>query len=166
VTEELLAVGRITRAHGIHGEVTVHPLSEVPARFAADSTLHLEDGRHLTVETVRPHQQRLLVKFREVGDRTEAEQLRGEVLLVPVSETPPIGEDDRFWVHEIVGVEIVTEDGRSLGRVREVQANPANDIWITDDGALVPAVRDVVVGVDLSAGRVTIRALPGLLDED
>jgi 16S rRNA processing protein RimM len=64
-----------------------------------------------------------------------------------------------------VGLEVVTEEGRSLGRIAEVQGNPANDLWVTDSGALIPAVREVVVGVDLEAGRVTIRELPGLLED-
>lgn len=162
---ELLAVGRITRAHGIRGEASVLPLSEVPDRFAPGSVLRLEDGRTLTVQTARPHGHRLLVKFEQVVDRTGAEALRGQVLLVPATQAPPIDEDDRFWVHQVVGLEIVTEGGRSLGRIREVQANPANDLWATDQGALIPAVRAVVTGVDLDGRRVTIREVPGLVEE-
>jgi 16S rRNA processing protein RimM len=162
---ELLAVGRIARAHGVRGEVSVHPLTEVEARFRPGAVLRLEDGHTLTVGRVRRHQHRLLVKFDEVPDRTAAEALRDQVLLVPAAEAPTIEEVDRHWVHQVVGLEVVTESGRSLGRVREVLANPANDVWVTDDGTLVPAVREVVVAVDLDGGRVTIRELPGLLAE-
>jgi 16S rRNA processing protein RimM len=162
---ELLAVGRIARAHGVNGEVAVQSLTEVTDRYAPGSALSLEDGRTLTVEKTRPHRHRLLVKFREVADRTEAEGLRGEVLLVEADQAPELVDDDRFWVHQVVGLEAVTEEGRSLGRIREVQANPANDLWVTDGGALIPAVRDVVRAVDMGSGRVTVRALPGLFDE-
>ena len=164
MTDELLAVGRVSRAHGIRGEVSVQKLTEVEDRFRPGSTLRLEDGRTLTVEKSRPHQQLLLVKFEEIPDRTGAESLRGEVLLVPTeaSPEPPAGG---FWVHQVVGLEVVTEEGRSLGRIAEVQGNPANDLWVTDSGALIPAVREVVAGVDLDAGRVTIRELPGLLED-
>jgi 16S rRNA processing protein RimM len=165
VTEQLLAVGRIARAHGVQGEVAVQSLSEVPHRFAEGSRLQLEDGRTLTVEKTRPHQRRLLIKFKEVADRTAAEALGGQVLLVPAAATPRTLERDRFWVHQVVGLEVVTEGGRSLGRVHEVQANPANDIWVTETGVLVPAVREVVREVDLAGGRVTIREVPGLIEE-
>jgi len=158
-------VGRITRAHGVRGEMAVQPLSEVQARFAPGSVLLLEDGWTLTVAGSRPHQHRLLVRFREVADRTAAERLRGALLLVPASDAPEAPEG-AFWVHQVVGVEVVTEDGRSLGPVREVLANPANDVWVTEDGALIPAVREVVVEVDLEAGRAVIRDLPGLLGEE
>jgi 16S rRNA processing protein RimM len=162
---EVLAVGRITRAHGIRGEVAVQSLTEVSDRYAPGSVLSLEDGRTLTVRAARRHQQRLLVQFAEVVDRTEAERLRGQVLLVPVERSPAIAEPDRFWVHQVVGLEVVTEEGRSLGRIREVRANPANDLWVTDAGALIPAVRAFVRDVDLASGRVTVHEVPGLFEE-
>jgi 16S rRNA processing protein RimM len=167
VTEELLAVGRIARAHGVTGEVAVRSLTEVAERFAPGAVLLLgpDGNRRLTVSAARPHHDRVLVRFEEIGDRTEAETLRGRLLLVPAVDLPPPPEG-AFWVHEVVGLEVVTEDGRSLGRIREVQANPANDIWVTDREALIPAVRQVVTSVDRERRVVTIRDMPGLLDED
>lgn len=160
-----LAVGRVTRAHGIRGEVAVEPLTEVPGRYDPGAVLRLEGGRTLTVASARPHKDRLLVRFEEVGDRSAAEALRGEVLLIPASDSPPMDEEGRFWVHEVVGLEVVTEDGRSLGHIREVLRNPANDLWVADHAGtevLVPAIRDVVVAVDREDGRVVVRELPGL----
>jgi 16S rRNA processing protein RimM len=145
--------------------VSVQPLTEVGARFVPGSVLRLEDGRTLTVETSRPHRDRVLVKFEGVADRDHADALRGSVLLVDAADAPPIEERDRYWIHQVVGLQVITEDGRPLGRIREVEANPANDLWVTEDGALIPAVREVVVGVDLDAGRVTVRELPGLFEE-
>jgi 16S rRNA processing protein RimM len=162
--EELLAVGRITRAHGIRGEVAVLNLTEVEARFSVGSVLRLEDGRRLTVDAARGHGHRLLVKFQEVADRSVAEELRGEVLLVPAAEAPPTTEGS-YWVHQVVGLEVVTESGRRLGRVREVLHNPANDLWVTEgpDGeVLVPALGHVVVEVDLQARRAVVREIEGL----
>jgi 16S rRNA processing protein RimM len=165
VTEELLAVGRITRAHGVRGEVAVQSLTEVGRRFAPGSVVLTENDRRLTVRRTRPHGDRLLVTFEEIDDRTEAESLRGALLLIAAADTPSIEEPDRFWVHQVVGLEVVTEDGRSVGRISEVHSNPANDLWVTDQGALIPAVREVVRAVDLHRGRVTIVELPGLLED-
>ncbi len=161
-SEELLAVGRIARAHGVRGEVAVRPLSEVEGRFQPGSILRLgPDGRRrLTVRSSRPHGQRLLVRFEGIDDRTEAEGLRGALLLVPASEAPVLPAD-RFWVHDIVGLEVVTEAGRSLGPVTEVLRNPGNDVWVTER-ALIPAVREVVVRVDAAERRILVRDLPGL----
>jgi 16S rRNA processing protein RimM len=168
LSESFLAVGRITRAHGIHGEVAVMNLTEVRSRYDPGSVLRLEDGRMLTVERSRPHGHRLLVKFEEVPDRTQAETLRGEVLLVP-EHTVPRAPDGAYWVHQVVGLEVVTEAGRSLGRVAEVLHNPANDIWVTrsaETEVLVPALRDLVLDVDLAAGRIVVREVEGLTASD
>jgi 16S rRNA processing protein RimM len=162
--EELLAVGRITRAHGIRGEVAVLNLSEVKGRFEPGSHLRLEDGRTLTVEAARPHGHRLLVKFEEVPDRTVAEALRGQVLLVPAADAPdPVAGS--YWVHQVVGLEVVTEKGRRLGHVREVLHNPANDLWVTggpEGEVLIPALGEVVLEVDVGAGRAVVREIEGL----
>jgi 16S rRNA processing protein RimM len=159
VTDELVAVGRVVRAHGIRGEVSVEPLTEIPSRFEPGAVLALEDGRALTVEASRPHQRWILVRFEEVADRTAADVLRGSLLLIAADQVPAAPEGS-YWVHQVVGLEVVTEDGRSLGRIREVQANPANDMWITEEGTAIPANRELVTEVDLDAGRVRIRDLP------
>lgn len=159
MSDDLVAVGRVARAHGIRGEVSVEPLSEIPSRFEPGSVLRLEDGRTLTVEASRPHRRWVLVGFEEVPDRTAAEALRGSILLVGADQVPSPPEGS-FWVHQVVGLEVVTEDGRSLGRIREVQPNPANDLWITEGGTAIPANRELVTEVDLAGGRVRIRDLP------
>jgi 16S rRNA processing protein RimM len=168
LSEPYLAVGRITRAHGIHGEVAVLNLSEVRSRYDPGSALRLEDGRTLTVERSRSHGHRLLVKFEEVPDRTQAETLRGEVLLV-AERSVPQAPDGAYWVHQVVGLEVVTDAGHSLGRVAEVLHNPANDIWVTrgpEKEMLVPALRDLVLDVDLGAGRIVVREVEGLTASD
>jgi 16S rRNA processing protein RimM len=147
----------------------VHPLSEVTSRFEPGSVLLLgpTGDRRLTVAGSRPHGQRLLVKFEEIADRDTAESLRGQVLLVR-SEDAPALPSDRYWVHELVGLEVITESGRSLGTVREVLHNPANDVWLVEGNErehLIPALREVVVEVDPAAGRAVIREVPGLLGE-
>jgi len=148
----------------------VQPLSEVEARFRAGSVLLLGPAgqKPLTVTSARPHGHRLLVKFEEVGDREAAQSLRGRVLLVRKQDAPPLPRD-RYWVHEVVGIEVVTEAGRSIGMVREVLHNPANDVWVVEGGGrevLIPALRDVVAEVDPVARRAVIRETPGLLGED
>ncbi|MGH2739005.1 MAG: ribosome maturation factor RimM [Actinomycetota bacterium] len=167
MTSVLLAVGRITRAHGVRGEVAVQPLTEVTSRFEEGSVLLLgPDGeRHLTVRSSRPHRNRVLIAFEEIPDRTEAESLRGRLLLANAATSPAL-ETGRYWTHQVVGLEVVTDQGQRLGRVTEVLHNPANDVWVVANGKeiLVPALRDVVEEVDLAAGRAVVRETPGLLE--
>jgi 16S rRNA processing protein RimM len=162
-----VAVGRITRAHGVRGEVSVLVLSEVEDRFEPGSRLQLEDGRVLAVRSNRPTRGRLLVTFDGLPDRTAVEPLAGSYLFVEradVPEPPP----DSFWPHDLEGCEVVTEAGRSLGTITEIVHGEANDIWVArDDGreTLVPALKDVIVSVDVAGRRVVIREVPGLTDE-
>lgn len=163
--EPTVVVGRIARAHGVRGEVAVQVLSEVPERFAAGAVVYLEDGRRLTIGSVRPHGDRLLVRFREVGDRTQAEALARSVLVVPESESPPLPEGS-WWDHQIAGCRVLTEGGRDLGTVREVIHTPANAVWSAVDEAgretLIPVLRDVLRSVDVAAKRIVVREIEGL----
>ena len=162
--EPTVVVGRITRPHGLKGELSVLVLSEVEGRFADGAVVYLEDGRALTVESARRHRSGLLVKFREVPDRTAAERLARRVLMVPASASPEL-PDGSWWDHQLVGCEVVTESGRSLGTVREVIHTAANDVWsaVSDDReTLIPALKDVIVAVDTAGKRIVVREVPGL----
>jgi 16S rRNA processing protein RimM len=163
--ESTVAVGRITRAHGVQGELAVLVISEVPGRFADGATVWLEDGGTLTVESSRPHKDRLLVRFREVQGREQAEALQKALLVVPESLSPELPEGS-WWDHRIVGCALETDTGRSLGTVRDVIHTAANDVWsaVAEDGkeTLVPVLRDVIVDVDLDAKRIVVREIPGL----
>lgn len=161
-----VAVGRITRTHGVRGEVAVLPLSEVRSRFEPGSTLFLDEreDRPLTVAGSRPHLQRLLVAFRGIEDRTSAEALRGQYLFVPASSAPPLPEGE-FWAHDVVGCDVFVSDGRPIGRIREILHTPANDVWTVDgrDGeVLIPALKEVVQEVDVPGRRIVVREVSGL----
>jgi 16S rRNA processing protein RimM len=164
VTEPTVVVGRITRVHGLRGEVVVQVFSDNPERFAPGSSMFLEDGRELVIRSVRPGP-RTLVAFEGVGDRDTAERLRGETLVVPESMLPELPEGE-YWPHQLIGSTVVTESGRSLGEIADVIRNPANDLWATVDAAgtetLVPAIREVVVSVDVAGRKVLVRDVPGL----
>ena len=163
--EPTVAVGRITRVHGVQGEVAVFVISEVPGRFADGATVWLEDGRTLTVESTRPHKDRLLVRFRGVEDRAQAEALQKALLVVPESSSPELPEGS-WWDHRIVGCALETDTGRVLGTVSDVIHTAANDVWsaVDDDGVetLVPVLKDVIVSVDMDAQRIVVREISGL----
>jgi 16S rRNA processing protein RimM len=167
VTEDVrwIAVGRITRAHGVRGETAVLPLSQVESRFAPGSTLFVDEGeRALTVAGSRPHRSRLLVSFEEIHDRDQAEAIRGRYLFVPASTAPALPEGE-YWTHELIGSTVVTTEGRAIGSVREVIHTPANDVWVTqgDQGeVMIPALKDVVESVDVAGRRIVVRDVEGL----
>ena len=167
--EPTVVVGAVTKAHGLRGEVAVQVRSDNPDRFAPGSEVFLSDGRTLTIERSHPHGRALLVKFAEVDDRTGADALRGQELSVPESWLPEL-PDGEYWPFQLEGCTVTTEDGVELGSVAEVIANPANDLWVARDGTgaetLIPALRDVIVSVDIAAKRIVVRDLPGLTIPD
>ena len=128
-----LEVGRIGRAHGLRGEVLVHLTTDRAERLAPGSQLET-DSETLVVVASRPHQQRWLVRFEGVGDREAADALRGSTLY---ADALPSAEDE-MWVHELIGARVRDRDGRDLGTVRAVEANPASDLLVLDGERLLP----------------------------
>ncbi len=165
MSEPAVAVGKITKAHGLRGEVVVLVFSDNPDRFVSGASVFLEDGRELAIQVVRPNGGRLLVSFEGIEERTAAERLRGLTLVVPRSMLPALPEGE-YWPHQLIGCEVITESGRSLGAIQDVIANPANDLWaaIDEQGVetLIPAIREFVLGVDIEGRRVLVRDLVGL----
>lgn len=164
-----VAVGRITRAHGLNGDVAVFVISEVEDRFADGATVWLEDGRALTIASSRRHGDRLIVRFRELRDRTEAEAIGKALLVIPESMSPDLPEGS-WWDHQLVGSAVSTDGGRELGELRDVIHTSANDVWtvIDDDGTetLIPVLNEVLVGVDVDAKRIVVKEIPGLTVPD
>ncbi len=163
--EPTVVVGKITKAHGLKGELAVEVRSDNPDRFQSGASLFLADGRALTVERAHHHGVRLLLIFAEAHDRSAAERLQGELLMIPESWLPEL-PDGEYWPFQLEGCAVITEHGRALGTVVEVIANPANDLWVARDGSeaetLIPALRDVIVSVDVVGGRIVVREIPGL----
>ncbi len=162
-----LMVGKIGRAHGIRGDVTIEVRTDEPERrFAAGTTFDTARGE-LTLEASRWHGQRLLATFRGVTDRSAAEALRGTELLVdiPVGERPDNPEE--FYDHQLIGLAAVTDDGEAVGEVSEVLHLPAQEVLVVRrNGAevLIPFVSEIVPTVDLDAGRLVVIPPSGLLD--
>ncbi len=130
----LLEVGRITKAHGLRGEVVVWLSSDRTERLEPGRVLHTDRGV-LEVRSSRPHQDRWVVHFEGVEGRDAAERLRGLIL-----SGEPIDDPDVLWVHDLIGASVRTPDGTVRGTVESVQDNPASDLLVLDSGALVPVV--------------------------
>ncbi|MFO7279671.1 MAG: ribosome maturation factor RimM [Thermoanaerobacterales bacterium] len=150
----LLEIGRITRPHGLRGEVVVRLVTDRLERLQPGSVLHTDRG-DLVVRSARPHRDTWLVAFEGRDGRDQVEDLRGVTL-----RAEPLDDPEVLWVHELVGATVVTTDGREVGRCEAVVDNPAADLLELDSGALVP----VVFVVDHAPGRVVIDPPEGLLD--
>jgi 16S rRNA processing protein RimM len=172
-----LVVGRIGRAHGIRGEVSVEPRTDEPERrFAEGAQLELRtpDGEQahgrparLTVRSRRRHQSRLLLGFAGIDDRTAAEGLHGLALVAEVDPGERPEDPEEFYDHQLVGLEVRTTEGTPVGTVAEVLHGGGQDLLAvrTAEGreVLVPFVAALVPVVDVAAGRLEVADRPGLL---
>jgi 16S rRNA processing protein RimM len=151
----VLEIGHIRRAHGIRGQVSVE-LSTDRLERLTPGTRWYSRGGWLTVAAASPHQDRWLVTFDEISDRTTAQRYTNSPVYAEALDDP-----EELWVHELIGSAVVEVDGTPRGTCVAVVANPAADLLELDSGALVP----VVFVVDRRAGRVVIDPPDGLFDE-
>jgi 16S rRNA processing protein RimM len=136
--------------------VTVTLTSDRLERVAPGAELYADD-RRLVVVASRRHRGRWLLRFEGVDDRSAGERLRGAVLTGDPLARP---DDQRLWVADVIGAQVRDRAGQVLGNIAAVEANPAHDLLVLDDGALVPAV----FVVDHDAGVVVVDLPAGLLD--
>ena len=119
-----LVVGRVTRPHGVRGEVSVEVRTDDPdLRFSVGRVMATDPAAAgpLTVESVRWHSGRLLIRFDGIADRNQAEELRGTWLTLDSAEAGPTGDPDEFHDHELIGLAVVTTSGEPVGRVTDVR---------------------------------------------
>jgi 16S rRNA processing protein RimM len=166
-----LVVGRIAKAHGISGEVSVDVRTDDPDhRFGRGASIETEPAERgpLVVETTRWHSGRLLVRFAGVADRGAAEALRSTLLVVDSATSSAPEDDDEFWDHDLIGLEAVTADGVVIGEISDVLHARGSDLLvITRDGGsevLVPFAAEIVPSVDLGARRAVIAPPEGLFE--
>jgi 16S rRNA processing protein RimM len=166
-----LVVGRIAKAHGIGGEVSVDVRTDDPdSRFAAGTRLETEPAERgpLVVEATRWHSGRLLVRFTGVADRTAAEGLRSTLLVVDSATSVAPDDADEFWDHDLIGLDAVTADGEPIGQITDILHPPGADLLVigrpSGGELLVPFVTEIVPQVDVEARRIVIEPPEGLLE--
>lgn len=161
-----LELAWVVKPHGLYGGVWVDLNTDFPERLPEWPHLELVDrggAREVRVEYVHGITGgRCIVKFENVEDRDQAEALRGATLRGPRDEVPPLPEGE-YYDFQIIGLRVVTTEGRDLGRVREILRTGANDIFETDE-ALIPAVDEFICEIDLERGEIVVEEVPGLLD--
>ncbi|MGA5216794.1 ribosome maturation factor RimM [Streptomyces cinereoruber] len=167
-----LVVARIGRAHGIKGEVTVEVRTDEPELRLGPGAVLLTDPAStgpLTIETGRVHSGRLLLRFEGVRDRTAAEALRNTLLIAEVDPTEMPEEEDEYYDHQLIDLDVVLADGTEIGRITEISHLPSQDLFIVErpDGTelMIPFVGEIVTEIDLEEQRAVIDPPPGLIDD-
>lgn len=167
-----LVVARIGRAHGIKGEVTVEVRTDEPElRLGPGAVLATDPASvgPLTIETGRVHSGRLLLRFEGVRDRNAAEALRNTLLIADVDPDERPEDEDEYYDHQLIDLDVVTVDGTAVGRISEISHLPTQDLFVVErpDGTevYVPFVEEIVTEIDLEEQRAVIDPPPGLIDD-
>jgi 16S rRNA processing protein RimM len=170
-----LVVGRITRPHGIRGEVAVEVRTDDPQlRLVVGAVLATDPASAgpLTVAATRWHTGHLLVTFDGVTDRDRADELRGTLLVVDSAELEDLEDPDEFRDHQLIGLSVIGPGGELVGEVTDVLHYGQDLLVIAGSGnragaeILVPFVAAMVPEIDLESGRLVIDPPAGLLDPE
>jgi 16S rRNA processing protein RimM len=166
--DDWIEAGAVVKPHGIKGEVILdlaRDLTEVITESLEVRVTGRKDGeRTLTVERARDHKARKVVKFKNVETVEDAEALRGWSVWLTREQIGPLDED-RWFVADIVGLDVYTDEEEYLGKLAEVMHMPANDVYVVRNGEkeiLLPVIDDVIRSVDVDSGRMVIHLMEGL----
>ena len=167
--EQLLQVGVITQPHGVRGEVKVFPTTDDPVRFKKLKKVILDTGKEkldLEVEHVKFFKQFVIVKFKEFDNINDIERYKRCPLLV-TRENAVLLEEDEYFVADMIGMKVITEDGTEFGTLSDVMETGANDVYVIDSKehgeVLMPAIKECVLNVDMESGIITVHLMNGLI---
>lgn len=167
--EQLLQVGVISSTHGIRGEVKVFPTTDDVKRFKKLKKVILDTGREnlpLEVESVKFFKQFAIVKFKGIDNINDIEKYKGKSLLVDRENAVKLRKDE-YFIADMIGLQVYTEDGEAFGVLKDVLETGANDVYIIDSPkhgeVLVPAIKQCILDVDIEGQKMTIHLMEGLV---
>ena len=170
--EQLLQVGVISSTHGIRGEVKVFPTTDDPDRFRKLKQVILDTGREqksLEIEGVKFFKQFVILKFKDIDNINDIEKYKGKSLYVTREHAVKLKKDE-YFIADLIGLTVVTDDGSVLGTLTDVITTGANDVYAVkmESGKelLIPAIHDCILQVNDDERKMTVHLLDGLLDEE
>jgi 16S rRNA processing protein RimM len=162
-----LAVGKLRRPHGVHGEIIMDVLTDFPERLKAGKKM-VAGTQHIPVQirSVRGHDQALLIAFNGYDTPEQAGELRNLILYSTTAEQPPL-EEGEFYHHELIGLQVFDEQDVLLGELAEILETGANDVYVVrpeiGPEILFPAIDEVILEVNLKKKIMRVHVLPGLI---
>lgn len=164
-----LEIGQIVNTHGIKGEIKVTPFTNDITRFDDLKEVYVKskkESKLYKVEGVRYHKNMVLIKLEGINTPEQADLLRNAYLEVDREHAVPL-EEGTYYIVDLIGLEVYTEEGKLLGKVDDIYNTGANDIYVIKDElgkqVLLPGIKDVIKNVDLEGGKITVHLIPGLI---
>jgi len=167
--EKQLQVGVISSTHGVRGEVKVFPTTDDVTRFRQLKKVYLDTGREmlpLEIQNVKFFKQFAILKFKGIDNINDIEKYRGKSLMIDREDAVDLDEDE-YFIADMIGMKVCTEDGSEFGTLKDVMETGANDVYIIDSmehgEVLIPAIRECILDVDMDEERMTIHLMEGLV---
>ena len=167
--EKQLQVGVISSTHGVRGEVKVFPTTDDVTRFRQLKKVYLDTGREmlpLEIQNVKFFKQFAILKFKGIDNINDIEKYRGKSLMIDREDAVDLDEDE-YFIADMIGMKVYTEDGSEFGTLKDVMETGANDVYIIDSlehgEVLIPAIRECILDVDMDGERMTIHLMEGLV---
>ena len=167
---EWATIGKVVALFGVHGELKVRLLTDIPNRFSELDAVYVgqQHTRHV-IESVRPYKgEMIILKLANFDDANAAEALRNAELQIPLSKVAKLPPDS-YYQHDILGLQVLTLGGKAVGTIVDIIVTGSNDVYVvkTLDGTqqLIPAIKDVIKQIDLIRRTMHIDPIPGLLDD-
>ena len=164
-----LQVGVITQTHGIRSEVKVFPTTDDVNRFKKLKEVILDSGKErltLTIEGVKFFKQFVILKFKDYDSINDIEKYKNAKLLVTREKAVKLKKDE-YFIADLIGMKVVTEDGAVFGTLKDVLETGANDVYIiemeNEQEVLIPAIKECILKVDMDEMVMTIHLMDGLL---
>lgn len=167
--EQMFQVGVISSTHGVRGEVKVYPTTDDVKRFKKLKEVILDTGREqklLEIETVKFFKQFVILKFKGIDSINDIEKYKGKSLLVDRAHAVKLKKDE-YFIADMIGMRVITEDEKEFGILKDVIETGANDVYIIDTKehgeVLVPAIKQCILDVDIEHVTMRIHLLEGLV---
>ena len=166
--EDLLKVGVITTTHGVRGEVKVFPTTDAERFMELEYVIldTVREKRELTIQNVKFFKNLVILKFEGIDYINDIEKYKGKELWVPREEAQELDEDE-YYIGDLIGMDVLLEDGTRFGSLKDVMETGANDVYVveTEEGkeVLLPAIHDCIMDVDIEKNAMTIHLMKGLL---
>jgi 16S rRNA processing protein RimM len=169
-----LLLGRVLRPHGVRGELRVEIITAYPERVVEGRRVYLgtdpqeantAEARRVT--HARRHQQYLILELEGITDRNTAELYRDHYVMVALEDAVPL-EEGEFYLFQVLGIDVYTDEGEYLGQVSDVIETGANDVYVVHGPSgevLLPDIEECILKVDIPEGRMTVHMMEGLRGE-
>ncbi|MFC0524116.1 ribosome maturation factor RimM [Pontibacillus salicampi] len=170
--QDLFTIGKVVNTHGVRGEVRVIQVTDFEDRFEEGNVVYFthkeaNERKKLVIDGHRMHKNFHLLHFQGYDNINDVEVFKGGRLSIMREQQPPLNEGE-FYYHEIIGCDVVTTAGESVGKVKEILSPGANDVWVVKrkqaQDALIPYITQVVQHVDVQEKKIVIEPMEGLLD--